>query len=195
MVQAAYRLFCERGYSVPLTAIAEEADVAVQTLYFTFGTKLQLFTEAFDFAVLGDDQPIPPDVRWAPEMEATPDGRRALEVLMQRSLPIYQRVAPLWGIFQTGEPEIVALRDDRERLRYEGFRHLIDLLARKGGLKPGISRKGATDILYAMLSPELYRSLVTERGWFADRWRAWMTEILAGALLEDGKPRRRARRR
>ena len=49
MIDSAARLFAERGYAAtPLTDIAADADVAIQTLYVTFGTKANLLKRAID---------------------------------------------------------------------------------------------------------------------------------------------------
>src|SRR5207248_3972643 len=99
MVEAAYKLFSEEGYGVPLTAIAAEAGVAVQTLYFTFHTKLDLMGEVLALAVLGDDRPIPPHERpWFEELVKEPDPRKALQLMVDSTTDIFERVAPLLGI-------------------------------------------------------------------------------------------------
>ena len=61
MLEAAYELFCSDGYrATTMEAIAERAGVAVQTLYFTFHTKDELFQAVHDHTVLGDDIVPPP---------------------------------------------------------------------------------------------------------------------------------------
>ena len=35
--------------------------MAVQTVYFTFHTKSELLSRAYDFAVLGEGDPVPPE--------------------------------------------------------------------------------------------------------------------------------------
>src|SRR5213595_300848 len=62
IVKAAYTLFCARGYAgTTMAEIAEAAGVAVQTVYFTFHTKSALLSRAYDFAVMGEDEPLPPE--------------------------------------------------------------------------------------------------------------------------------------
>ena len=184
MVEAAYRLFSERGYSVPLTAIAAEAGVAVQTVYFTFHTKAALLQETLQLAVLGDDQPLAPHERpWFGRYAAEPDQRKALQVLVASTQPIFERVSPLVGIFQTGDPEVTAMWDHSEELRAEGFRQMVAVLAKKGPLKPGLSLDEATDVLFVLLGPELFHSIVAGRGWSVARWRRWISATLAATLL------------
>lgn len=43
----------------------------------------------------------------------------------------------------------------------------------------------ATDIVFALLSIEVYLLLVTKRGWTPERWQNWATTTLAAALLRQ----------
>jgi AcrR family transcriptional regulator len=184
MVEAAYRLFSERGWTVPLTAIAQEAGVAVQTLYFTFHTKVGLLQEALQLAVLGDEQPIPPHERpWFHQMAAEPDPRRAIEIIVENTQEIFVRVAPLAAVFKSGDPEVSEMWAHSEQLRLDGYRKLVDTLSKKGGLKPGTTRDEHVDVLFVLLGPEMYWAVVAGRGWSPQRWQAWITAVLADALL------------
>src|SRR4051812_254243 len=61
ILRAAYSLFAAQGYpAVTMAAVAAEASVAVQTLYFTFGTKAELLQHAYEYAVIGDGEVLPP---------------------------------------------------------------------------------------------------------------------------------------
>src|SRR5579863_8453646 len=61
MIRAAQELLVERGYAgTTMADIAARADVAVQTLYFSFHTKPELLNACFEAAVFGDDSPAPP---------------------------------------------------------------------------------------------------------------------------------------
>jgi AcrR family transcriptional regulator len=184
MVEAAIKLFSERGYGVPLTAIATEAGVAVQTLYFTFHTKSALLTEALQLAVLGDDQPIPPHEReWFHRMVAEPDARRGVGIVVDNTAAIFVRVAPLVGVLRTGEPEVAALWKHSERLRHEGYRKMVEALAAKANFREGLDADAATDVLFTLLSPDLFQLIVTDCGWDLSPWREWITGLLFEALF------------
>jgi AcrR family transcriptional regulator len=61
IVKAAYELFCERGYAgTMLSDVAAASGVAVQTVRFNFHTKGELLSRAYDFAVLGEGEPVRP---------------------------------------------------------------------------------------------------------------------------------------
>src|SRR5207244_4725548 len=61
IVKAAYDLFCERCMSGTMLAdVAQRSGVAVATVRFVFHTKAELLSRAYDFAVLGEGEPVPP---------------------------------------------------------------------------------------------------------------------------------------
>lgn len=189
MLEAAYRLFSGRGYTVSMAAIAAEAGVAPQTVTFTFHTKLALLEKTLEFAVLGDDQPIPPYQReWFQQLHLEADPRRVLDAMVENTLPILERAAPLAIIFETlsDDPEATAYWARSEQMRHEGFRQHMELLARNGGLKEGLTVDEATDIFFAVLSPQLFRATVSGRSWGAERWRAAIQRILVNTLLPGG---------
>src|SRR5689334_20383245 len=73
IVRAAHRLFVDRGYSgATMADIAQAADVAVQTVYFVFHTKVELLQACYETAVLGEDDPKPPPLQpwWSAFMRA-----------------------------------------------------------------------------------------------------------------------------
>lgn len=183
MVGAAYRLFCARGYSVPLTDIAAEAGVAVQTLYFTFHTKIALLSAALEMAVLGEGETRAPHEReWFDGLVAEPDPRKGLGLMVDGTAAIYPRVAPLRDTLRSGDEEVRALWDHSERLRVDGYRKVIDELAVKGPFRKGIDAGAALDVLLALLSPDLYLYMSKNRGWTSERWQAWIKTTLVEAL-------------
>src|SRR5215467_13541805 len=96
IVEAAYRLFSERGYGVPLAEVAEAADVSVQNVYFSFQNKRRLAGEALQLAVHGPDLDLPPHEQpWFQDLMAAPTAARAMAVWVDNTLPVYRQVAPL----------------------------------------------------------------------------------------------------
>ncbi len=97
ILDAARRLFLSNGYgTTSIRAIAEEAGVAVQTVYAVFGNKRQLVIELLEDAVTGNDHLV--DSR-AEDSEtsavrAEPDPRRRRRGPGCRSRP--GRPGPRW---------------------------------------------------------------------------------------------------
>lgn len=183
---AAGTLFAERGYQgTPMSAVAQEAGVAVQTVYFAFRTKAELLVAAFDQAVLGSlDAPRPDQQEWSQRVLIEPDCRRAIQLLVDGAMDILVRAGPLLPVMVTSPDEEVreAFRH-REQGRYEGWRQVIQSLARNGGLRPGLDEAKATDILFVMLSPSMHSMLCVTQGWTREEFRRWMIGALQDQLL------------
>src|SRR5678810_125007 len=98
IVKAAYRLFCAQGYAgTTMAQIAETAGVAVQTVYFVFHTKAAVLSRAYDFAVMGEDEPqLPWDQPWYRAMVDADDLDEALRQLVSGVGEITRRLTPLY---------------------------------------------------------------------------------------------------
>lgn len=178
ITQAAYRLFCERGYAgTTMADVAVAAGVAVQTVYFTFHTKSELLSGAYELAVLGELDPLPPERQpWYVAASEERDVRRALSVLVRGVGEIVRRAAPLDAVVRaTGshDPEAAAIRAYHERLRVEGYRGLVEMLEAKMPLRPGLTPEGATELIVFYLGPHAFTGLVTDGGWAYDDWLDW----------------------
>jgi AcrR family transcriptional regulator len=185
MVKAAYHLFSTRGLNTPMTAIAEEAGVAVQTLYFTFHTKTHLLMAAHDYAILGEDDIEPQNRPAMVRMRGASDQRSVIEAIVQVSCEIIPRVGPLLWHMQTAvdDPEIMSALAHRERLRVDGYSAAIDELMRRGPLRDGVNRQSALDILLALTSAHFVMFLTRERGWTLEAWSEWSVDCLRERIL------------
>ena len=186
MVTAAYDLFCQRGYlSTTMNDIAQEAAVAVQTLYFTFGSKSALLHEAFVQAVLGPE-PMPPDRQpWFSRMQRAPDVHVALGHAVGGSTAIFERVAPLVAAVQgvSADPEVAVVYARQEAMRRQGYTDIITILATKKPLRPGLSVARAADIFLVLVSPPVYAAFVGGCGWSSRDFRLWATETMYRELF------------
>jgi hypothetical protein len=52
----------------------------------------------------------------------------------------------------------------------------------KPGARAGVSGDHAADLLYAVLSTELYLLFVDDRGWSPDQWEQWAYDTLLPQL-------------
>ncbi len=204
MVEAAYHLFCERGYAATtMKEIAAASGVAVQTLYFTFGTKAAILGEALGAAVVGFDAwsgpPADPSdadmltglLDWYGEFEAAPDSRRALQIFVDNAAALLRRVGPLHTamIAASADADAATVVATAEQRRVETFRRVVADLARRGGLRTDEAR--ATDVLLLLLSPLVYHDLTAGRGWSHQDCRDFLLDILAQQLLDIQRAERR----
>jgi len=188
MRAAAQTLFTSRGYSATsMQAIADEAGMAVQTLYFTFRTKRALLSELLDVAIAGDDEPVPTLER--PRVLAAidnPDPVAQLRELAGIAREIYERVAPVLQVVAhaaPGDPEIHELWMTNNAQRAVVMEHFITALATETPLREGLDTPMAIDIALALQSPEMYQFFTTRRGWTPTRWEHWTADALVTQLL------------
>jgi AcrR family transcriptional regulator len=185
MLDAAYALFCERGYrATTMQDIADRAGVAVQTMYFSFRTKDGLLQEVHDRTVLGEEG-LPPQLQpWYTRAVAAPAIEDAVAILVAGVAGILARVAPMLPVFDSvsADPAGAVYRRG-EQLRRDGFAELVTQLSSTAPLRPGMSHTHALDLLFVLLGPPLYRSLVNERGWAEHEWAAWVTATLLRDLF------------
>lgn len=187
MLDAAITCFTASGYAgTTMAEIAEEAGVAVQSLYFTFHTKAELLQETFDRAVLGDGPPVPPsEAEWYKAMEAEPTIDRALTHLVSGVTPILQRVSPLKPVFEAaaGEEGVAQVWERGEQLRLEGYRSIIEILATKQPLRDAHDPGSATDVLLVVLGADTFRAFTQARQWSLQQWKNWVAEVLERELF------------
>jgi AcrR family transcriptional regulator len=190
VLDAAETLFTRDGYATTtMAAIAEEADVAVQTVYAVFGTKRAILIELLPVRVVGDDDGTPLQDRqdWQ-DMEREADPSRQLALLASIATRVGNRIAALYGVMAGAagsDPEIAEMYRRQQQARYTDQRRVARSLSRKGALRTGLSEARATDIMWAIANPSTHRSLIGERGWAADEYERWLAQVLISALLKE----------
>jgi len=187
MLNAAYDLFSERGFrATTIAAIAERADVAVQTVYFTFHNKDVLLREVLGQIVMGPASLPPPEQSWYRAATAEPEPRRAIQHVVEGIAAILARVAPMLPVFHAvaGDTAGEAYRTG-ERLRWEGMRDLTrDVLLTKPSVRAGMELEHAVGLVFVLLGPEVYRSFVYDAGWSIEQWKAWTVDALVRDLYQ-----------
>lgn len=203
---AAYELFSARGYTgTTMAAIAARADVAVQTLYFTFHTKAAILSETFGAAILGFDRWEPrADLEsrsfsrqalselhdWFPAFEAEADPDRALRIFVDAALAILARAGPIATVVRASaasDPEVRAAESLSERRREQAYSVAIEVMSEKQPLHRRMTRRRATDILLTLLSAETYHQLTTGRGWSVAECRRFLIDVLTHQLFATSK--------
>ncbi len=188
MLDAARVLFVERGYgAATIEAISTACDVPQATVYRLFSSKLGILKALLDTSVAGDDEPVAVAERpHIQELLTAPQPDEVLARLATVSVDISSRTAPIYGILQSAassDTDAKGLLDELTRQRQDGQGRVATVLARANALPPGMQAHDAADIIHALASPELYRLLVIDRGWSAQRYERWLADTLAGQLL------------
>ncbi len=187
ILDAARDLFVEHGYgATALQDVAAKAGVAVQTIYFAFGNKRMLLKELVDVTVAGDDEPVATmDRPWFREALAAGTAEDQLRAHVAGSSAVLQRIAPIMTMLDAavaGDPELSRAWETDEDPRIVVQRAAAESLVTKPGALPSVTAADATDLLYAVLSPELYLLLVRDRNWSQDRWEQWAYDTLRPQL-------------
>jgi AcrR family transcriptional regulator len=183
ILDAARRLFAQQGYAATaVRPIAEEAGVAVQTLYSTFGSKQGLL-----LALVDTVREHARSQELGERMEHTDDPSE----LVRLAARIRRRVMDLGGdIVATfregaaGDPEVRAAYEVGQARTREGVGRLCTRLEAVSALRPGLTHKLAVDQAVAMFSAEIYEELTgPHSGWTPEEYEQWLFERLSEILL------------
>jgi len=188
ILDAAAALFVEPGYAAtPLTAIAAEAGVAVQTVYKVFGSKQALLSVLVDVSVAGDDEPVTlPDRQFVTEIRALPGARAKVDRYARHLLDIHARQAQVMlalAAAATADAEAAAIWRKNIDDRRAGMAMFAADLAATGELQPEHTVDTAADVLWLAMDVRNYDWLVRQRGWPPERFQRWYADTVAAALL------------
>jgi TetR/AcrR family transcriptional regulator, regulator of autoinduction and epiphytic fitness len=188
IVEAASSLFVREGYSeTSIRAIAEEAGVAVPTVYASLRSKANILRAVVDLTVRGDDEAAPLASRpgWQ-EIERQQNPREQLALFAHLHRQICDREAAVFAQLEAAagaDPEATQVLVEHDQRRYETQRRLARNLHRRNQLKPGLAAREATDVIWTLASERTYLALVRDRGWKPDHYERWVAEQLAAGLL------------
>lgn len=188
IVAAAQRLFPEFGYAgTTIEMLAQEAGVAPETIFASFGSKRAVLEELVDISVGGDDRPIPLLQRPGPQaVLQEPDPVLQLYGFARDITSILERVAPVFEVLRMAaktEPDIAGLLSKLLNERLQNLGVFVQHLADHSPLRPGLDEKQAAEVVWALTSPELYRLLTLDREWTQDRYAQWLGDTLTRLLL------------
>ncbi len=191
ILTTARHLFVDRGYAATtMTAIAEGAEVALDTVYASVGPKPALFHLLIETAISGADVPVTAlerdYVRLIRE-EANP--ARKLEIYAQAIPRIQERLAPLFRVLRQAapmNPELHELWQEIAERRARNMRMFATELIATGEVRDDLSVDTVADIVWSMNSPEFYALVVFDRGWTPEQFEAWLADAWKRLLLKNG---------
>ena len=190
VADAARRLFIERGFAATTIGhVAAAAGVSQQFIYAGFGGKRGLLTKVVDWALVGDDEPIPMAQRpsiIAIQREPTISGKCALHARHVRLLA--PRVSPLLQMVRAAadaDPDARSIYETGEEQRHTGATLLVANLRTAGDLRAGLTDAQAADAIWALTPDVLWTALVTRRRWSDDDFEFWYAGEVAAAVLDD----------
>ena len=193
ILEAAQKLFERDGYAATtMAAIAEEAGVALKTVYLAFETKSGLLRALWHRLLRGEDDGVPVgEQEWYREVLEEQVPERQLRLNMRNSRAVKARAGAILEVIRgaaPAEPDIGALWNRIQTEFHDNQRTVVQSLADKGALAPGLDVDGATDILWSLNHPSFYALLAGERGWSPERYEEWLADLLCQQLLGATRP-------
>ena len=188
ILDAARQLFAERGYAAtPMTAIARQAGVALDTVYAAVGRKPELARLLIETAISGTDQAMPAEQRdYVRAIQDAPDAETKIAIYAGAITAIAPRMALVLGIIQQAapdEPDLAALWTEIAERRAANMRLFVADLAAAAPLR--LDPDQAADIVWATNAAEFYQLLVGQRGWTPQRYERFLTDTWQRLLLAD----------
>jgi AcrR family transcriptional regulator len=188
ILDAARQLFTERGYAATsMTAIADRAGVALDTVYAAAGRNPELARLLIETAISGTDQAIPAEQRdYVRAIQAAPDAITKIARYAAAITAIAPRMTLVLAIIQQAapdEPELAALWNQVAERRAANMRLFVADLAAVAPLR--LDPDEAADIDWATNAAELYQLLVGQRGWTPQRYEHFLTDTWQRLLLAD----------
>ena len=179
---AARALFAERGYSATsLKAIAERADVSVQTVYDSVGSKADLVLQLNDH--IDEEAGIARAREHDPDRDGSGSAARdpcAHHPFPRRDLWRHRaRVRVRFG----RRPRAPTRRDGRLPAPRSRMRAVAARLGALGALRPEQTADDAAATIAVLTDSWFAVRLIDEYGWTTDRYEAWAVDMLRRALV------------
>ncbi len=197
LLVAASDEFAESGYrAATVSRIADRADVSVQTLYHSWGSKRDLLRGVLELAVTGQEEASLDEGAVRAQLLATiapedaKDPRRLVAHLVHGFRVLAERSASVWGTYRDAaavDDDIAADWRGLMELRRSEFHRLLKAVP-ASALRKGLTPTTAADTAWALASPQIHESLVGTAGYTYDELEAWLYDTLVAALLApDGR--------
>ena len=190
ILESAQRLFEQQGYpATTMGAIADEAGVALKTVYLAFETKSGVLRALWQVLLGGvaDDAPVV-QRDWYREVMHEPDPRRVLLLNARNARVVKERAGGLMSVVRDAapsDPDLAALWELIQSDFHANQASIVELLHRKKALRPRLSVARATDILWSLNHPDAWLLLVGKRGWTPEEWERWFGDTICAQLLRE----------
>lgn len=185
ILAAAGDLMLRDGYAATtIGSIAAAAEVSAETVYKAFGGKPGIVRALYRQALEGAG-PESAEER-SNRLREWATGHELVAGWAELAREVAPRGAPLAVLLRDAagnDPRARSLLDEIERARLVRMRDNARALIATGDVRPDLSLRDVTDILFSVSSAELFEILVMRRGWSSRRFARFQRETMAGALL------------
>lgn len=188
VLAAARELFTTRGYArTTVTAIAERARVAVDTVYASVGRKPALMRELVETSISGQSHAVPALERdYVARVRAAGDAREKLAIYAASVVGLQQRLAPIFlALREAGATDAScrSLWQEISERRAANMRLFAADLRATGQVRADLSDDEVADIVWSLNSSEYFVLLVYERGWTPLQLERWLAQAWERLLL------------
>jgi AcrR family transcriptional regulator len=162
-----------------MQGVADSGGVSLPTVYLHFRSKPDLIRSLTDLVTSSADLSVEHVLAEADPKRQLAIGAGILRALHERS----EVVADVLRSASSADPKV-----SREWKRWQE-RHLAAVgavarsLAKRRALRRDLDVASATDVLYAIGGPDMFRQLVRERGWTSERYEHWLGDAGRRLLL------------
>ncbi len=184
ILDAALALFLERGYvSTTMEAIADRANVSPKTVYASMRNRRGLLRAVLDRAIAGDEAPVAiADRPWVADLRASADPAERLAILAREGARILRRRVEIDAVLDQAALIDADAADLAAGVREE--RRIGQAALLRLALAPRDVDQASADTLFAIGSPDLYRTLTVGRGWSHEAFEAWYISLVQRLFLE-----------
>lgn len=188
ILDAAASLFLARGYrGTTVTAVADAAGVAPETVYASLGGKRGLLEGVIENAITPGGRPPEEAVARLAEL---PTARERLRAYVGFCCGVLARTSAFHVVLRgasDSEDFAVALRArllEQRLLRQK--RHLRQLVG--DALRPGLTVERAAESFCALSSPEMHHLVTSELSWTREAYEEWLASLAEAELLGGADP-------
>lgn len=194
IVGAAAELMREHGYvGTSIAAIAERAGVAVQTIYNTIGSKVEVLAAVLATANTASRTTGLSVAELATGISGSATPSAAIAGLAAWITADNERAAPLHRVVNEAagtDPEIRELDVTIAARSLHAYAEAVGALRAQLGLRSGLSDHEAATSIWALGHPQVFHTLVVGLGWSTETYTAWLRSALPGVLPNGRIPAR-----
>ena len=190
LVQAADRLFRERGYAATtVSAIAGQAGVSLQTLYLACGSKREVFRAAATAAAGGTEAEDWPEAVRA-ELTITTDTVTYLRAVARVVVAVTARTTLYRRLYREAATVEPALAEDWLAVQAQVQAALETVAAQipSESLRPELDADTIFLTLWTLASPEVYDAVIDRAGRTSAEFEHWLSTTLIAALTLPQQP-------
>jgi AcrR family transcriptional regulator len=182
VLDAAKELFGNEGIDgVTIARIAEKAGVAGATVYALFKSKAGILRALMRATLFGSkfEEALA-------KLEGVTDPVELIAMSAHVARAIYESESRELGLIRGASAFSAALRameQEFETTRLEMQKERVNLLFAAAKQRKGLAQSEARRILWMYTSRDVFRMLVHDGGWTADRYEEWLSETLVAALV------------